>query len=69
MTRKNHFLLTAALAASAIIGPGAGVAQSVPTATPARPDGWSDKSYYLPMRDGVRLAISLYFPGGLPPEK
>ncbi|WEK00857.1 MAG: CocE/NonD family hydrolase [Candidatus Sphingomonas phytovorans] len=69
MTRTNHFLLTAALAAGAIIGPGAGAAQSVPTSTPARPDGWSDKSYYLPMRDGVRLAISLYFPGGVPPEK
>ena len=69
MTRKNHFLLTAALAAGAIIGPGAGAAQSVPTAEPSRPDGWSDKAYYLPMRDGVRLAISLYFPGGVPPEK
>lgn len=33
-----------------------------------RPQGWSDRSYYLPMRDGVRIAVSLYFPGGAPPE-
>lgn len=32
-----------------------------------RPAGWSDQSYYLPMRDGVRLAVSLHFPGGKPP--
>jgi len=34
-----------------------------------RPEGWSDQSYYLPMRDGVRLALSLYFPDGTPPER
>ncbi|KIX04698.1 uncharacterized protein Z518_05568 [Rhinocladiella mackenziei CBS 650.93] len=28
----------------------------------ANPYGWSDVSYYLPMRDGVRLAVSVYFP-------
>lgn len=34
----------------------------------ARPD-WRDVSYYLPMRDGVRLAISIYFLGHMPPAK
>ncbi|RKS85000.1 hypothetical protein DFR51_3600 [Sphingosinicella microcystinivorans] len=33
-----------------------------------RPAGWSDQSYYLPMRDGVRVAVSLHFPGGKPPS-
>jgi putative CocE/NonD family hydrolase len=32
-----------------------------------KPHGWSDQSYYLAMRDGVRLAVSLYFPGESPP--
>jgi len=32
-----------------------------------RPAGWSDQSYYLQMRDGVRVAVSLHFPGGKPP--
>ncbi len=32
-----------------------------------RPAGWSDQSYYLPMRDGVRLAVSLHFPSNTPP--
>lgn len=27
-----------------------------------KPKGWSDKSYYLTMRDGTRIALSLYFP-------
>lgn len=39
---------------------------AVPAAAPApaaRPVGWSDLSYYLPMRDGVRIALSLWFPG------
>lgn len=34
-----------------------------------RPHGWSDRSYYLPMRDGVRLALSLYYPGSTPPAR
>lgn len=34
-----------------------------------RPADWSDRSYYLAMRDGIRLAVSLYFPGGIPPAK
>lgn len=37
------------------------------TAAPAHPKGWSDQSYYLPMRDGVRIAVSLWFPDGKPP--
>src|SRR5215469_3429508 len=35
--------------------------------SPERPADWSDQSYYLAMRDGVRLAVSLYFPGHVPP--
>ncbi len=38
-------------------------------AEPQRPPGWSDRSYYLPMRDGVRIALSLYFPGGAQPTE
>src|ERR1700736_666990 len=34
-----------------------------------RPAGWSDISYYLPMRDGVRVAVSVWFPDGHVPEK
>lgn len=33
------------------------------------PPGWSDRSYYLPMRDGVRLAVSIWFPGGHVPSE
>ncbi len=29
----------------------------------------SDRSYYLPMRDGVRLAVSLYYPHGETPSR
>jgi putative CocE/NonD family hydrolase len=34
------------------------------SAAPAavRPSGWSDISYYLPMHDGVKLAVSVWFP-------
>jgi putative CocE/NonD family hydrolase len=35
----------------------------------AHPKGWSDLSYYLPMHDGVRLAISVWFPDGKLPLK
>lgn len=35
----------------------------------AAPDGWSDQSYYLAMRDGVRIAVSLYFPSHTPPTQ
>lgn len=36
-------------------------------AAPARPPENGDRSYYLPMRDGVRLALNLYFPAHTPP--
>jgi putative CocE/NonD family hydrolase len=32
-----------------------------------RPAGAGDHSYYLTMRDGVRIAVSLHFPGGTAP--
>jgi putative CocE/NonD family hydrolase len=35
----------------------------------ARPADWSDRSYFLAMRDGVRLAVSLYFHDGTPPAQ
>jgi uncharacterized protein len=38
-----------------------------PSAVQERPRGWSDRSYYLAMRDGVRVALSLYFPDAAPP--
>ena len=38
------------------------------TALPSRPADWSDRSYYLAMRDGVRLAVSLYFSGRTEPK-
>lgn len=54
-------IATAALAQPAPSGP-------VHTPAPAAPvEPWSDQSYYLPMRDGVRIAVSLWFPGGKPP--
>jgi putative CocE/NonD family hydrolase len=36
---------------------------------PKKPALWSDKSYYLPMKDGTRLAISIYFPDSVAPKK
>lgn len=44
--------------------------ESVP-ARHARPADWSDVSYhqYLSMRDGVRLAINIYFPDHMPLAK
>ncbi|UTP38312.1 CocE/NonD family hydrolase [Phenylobacterium sp. LH3H17] len=55
----------AAMAAAALLGALAG--GGCEAAPPERPFGWSDSSYYLPMRDGVRLAVSLYYPGGQVP--
>lgn len=43
-------------------------AEPAPAAAAAKPEGWSDRSYYLPMRDGVKVAVSLYFPGGVEPK-
>ncbi len=45
-----------------------GLADPAPPRDP-KPAGWSDRSYYLAMRDGVELAVSLYFPNGTPPSK
>lgn len=33
------------------------------------PPGWSDRSFYLPMGDGVRLAVSVWFPQGHVPSR
>jgi hypothetical protein len=44
-------------------------ATAQPVAAATAPAGWSDLSYYLPMRDGVRLAVSVWFPGGAVPAK
>src|SRR5690606_5920385 len=56
--------LLAALAACALTACASPAPQSE-----ERPSGWSDRSYYLEMRDGVRLALSLYFPGGETPAE
>ena len=69
MIRKSAPILAAALAVAApALTAQAADAAKAPSAA-ARPAGWSDKSYYLPIRDGVRLAVSLYFPGGVQPAK
>ena len=65
-------LLCTAVAACASAGSQPAAADERPAATPVRhdaprPDGWSDRSFYLAMRDGVRLAVSLYFPDGKQP--
>lgn len=54
-------VLTSRIAAVLLIG-------SVVLAATDRPAGWSDQSYYLAMRDGTRIALSLYFPDGLEPD-
>lgn len=66
--RLRHLALTASLAALASALPAVAPAQTTPATVTAKPAGWSDQSYYLPMRDGVRLAVSLYFPGGVEPS-
>lgn len=55
-----------AVAAAMLAALTLGLAPSpAPAGAPAeRPAGWSDRSYYLDMPDGVRLAVSLWFPGG-----
>lgn len=37
-------------------------------ASPDHPAGWSDLSFYLPMRDGTRIAVGLWYPGGHIPD-
>jgi hypothetical protein len=43
--------------------------QSAVAAAPTKPANWSDRSYYLAMHDGVRLAVSWYFPNHVEPGK
>ena len=51
-----------ALALLAATAPSSRAGTPPPPAANARPEGWSDKSYYVAMPDGVRLALSLWFP-------
>lgn len=46
-----------------------GHAAAASTPAPEKPAGWSDQSHYLAMHDGVRLAVSLYFPNHRVPAK
>lgn len=69
MIRRTRFLLTVALIVAATSASAQTQAKSETPAGPVKPAGWSDKAYYLPMRDGTRLAVSLYFPGGTAPAK
>jgi hypothetical protein len=57
--------LTLGLACAVRADEPAGTTRPAVAATPRL----SDVSYYLPMRDGVRLALSLWFPGGEPPAE
>ena len=70
MTRHLRVLaLSASLALFACAAPAAMQHAAVPSVSASpKPENWSDRSYYLPMRDGVRLALSLYFPGGVEPS-
>lgn len=79
MTRRLGFLLGACvLAASCAAGrqkaEGEAAASEKPAASPSLAEmlasaARSDVSYYLTMRDGVKVAISLYFPDGKPPAQ
>ncbi len=58
--------------AAAMVLAGAVAAQTPPAQPPSAParvpaEPRSDQSYYLPMRDGTRIAVSLWFPNGKPP--
>ncbi len=73
---KRHHWLVGAAGAAVLLSVGQGLAETTPASTApasaapaARPAHWSDKSYYLPMRDGVRLAVSLYFPDHVAPGR
>lgn len=67
MSRRSRIASLAVGLTLASLAPSLPVAAQTPPA--AKPRGWSDQSYYLPMRDGVRLAVSLYFPDGVAPAK
>lgn len=57
-----------ALGMAAALAAGASAAIGLEGTRPRR-EGWSDRSYYLAMPDGVRLAISLWFPDGRAPDR
>lgn len=59
----------AAVALSLVLGMGSTVLAAPPAPSAARPAEWSDSSYYLKMKDGVGLAVSLWFPGGRVPKQ
>ncbi|WP_374571250.1 CocE/NonD family hydrolase [Phenylobacterium sp.] len=63
---KRYALVGAALAALVVAGAAAASASAAASqpASAQKPEGWSDKSYYVAMPDGVKLAVSLWFPGG-----
>ena len=63
-----RFLLLSASLVALQAAPALAVEPAPAAAAAARPEGWSDRSYYLPMRDGVKVAVSLYFPGGVEPK-
>ncbi|MDT9600727.1 CocE/NonD family hydrolase [Sphingosinicella rhizophila] len=63
-----HILVCALLALAPIAAVQAKDGPAEAGAEIARPQGWSDKSYYLAMKDSTRIAISLYWPGGQPPS-
>lgn len=54
-------LLVKTMLLALVIGASSAVAAPAP-APEQRPQGWSDQSYYLAMRDGVRLAVSVWLP-------
>lgn len=60
-----HALAAAVLLAAFSVPISAAPSDPVAPRTP----GWSDLSYYLPMRDGVRLAISVWFPEHQVPKR
>jgi len=72
-TRHSRLLATAALAlVMAACSPGAEPPEEAASEN-AAPEAQeevrhSDRSYYVEMADGVRVAMSLYFPGGAEPQ-
>ncbi|HPE29806.1 MAG TPA: CocE/NonD family hydrolase [Parvularculaceae bacterium] len=60
-------IIAAALSSACLGGCTGERATPAATAGAEKPAGWSYQSYYLEMRDGVRLALSLYWPGASGP--
>lgn len=71
---KSMNLVRSAFLLAVLTGLGACATTKAPSspttaaAAPPREAPWSDQSYYIVMRDGVRVALSLYFPGGTAPK-